>query len=142
MNWEERRKGQRRGVARPGRERRNPSQATTITEDDLAFLRTCPCGRCEAYRRRPSFCREHGVLGCMECAGLLRRTEVEVLWAARYHLRDAYEEFLESPSPVKKFAATCTCPFCARWRVRLMGEIPPGRKDRNRELQVGREVRT
>ena len=138
MNWEERRKGQRRAMGRPG-ERRNASHDLTITKDDMAFARTCPCDRCERYRGRLSICREHGVLGCMECSGLLLRTTAEALWAARYHLRDAYEEFLECRSRVKRFAATCSCSFCSRWRGRFMGEITRGRRDRNRRLRIGRE---
>lgn len=138
MIWAERRRGQRRGTKRPKRERRNPSQAMTITKKDMAFIRSCPCERCEAYRRRLLICQEHDISGCMECSGHLRRTEVEALWAARFHFRDAFEEFLGSRSRVKRFAATCSCPFCAGWRWRFMGEVSPGRRDRNRQLgQIG-----
>lgn len=140
-NRDERRKGQRRAVERPGRERRCPTHAVTITKQDLAFIRTCPCDRCADYRRRMLVCREHGIYECMECSGLIRRTEVEALWAARFHFRGAFEEFLESRSPVKKFAATDPCYLCARWRTRFMDAIPPGRKDRGRQLRRERSCR-
>lgn len=124
---------ERREVERRKSDRRVGSYSTTITKKNLSFTQSCPCPSCQRARSRGGICREHGIKGCMECRGVLRRTVLEALWAARYHFRGAYHAFMRSRSPVKKFAATCECRWCMKWRGRFMAEVEGGWIDESEE---------